>query len=260
MALSRKRKRLILILILGLLIAIISLRACSKMAPEHQKSLYKIARDKTWYPLNLLGKDRSMTAFTNELLFALSKEQKLQIQLLNIGYENLLTVLHNEDVDGILTPMSPTTAQNLLFSDSFYYLGPALIVVASSPVTSLKEMQGKSIGVLSNASLSYLNAHYPTVLITSYDNPLVALNDLENNVIDGVVLNALSAYTYAKGLYAGRLKVLDSSLTSEGLRLVTRKDPDSQYLIEGFNSGLKKLKANGTYDTLLKKWGLHLEG
>jgi len=37
---------------------------------------------------------------------------------------------------------------------------------------------------------------------------------------------------------------------------VTKHDPKTEGLIKRFNKGLQAVKENGTYEKLLKKWGL----
>lgn len=249
--------KLSFLLILLAAFIVFGVRSCSENM-WNEKRVYRIARDPAWYPLDLLGKERNMLAFSNELLVAIANEEGLQIDVETMGQENLFIGLNNEVYDAVLAALPPTqaNAKIYLFSDPFYLLGPVLIVNVSSHVKSLDEMAGKSIGVLSGSSLVYKSDRFPTVLITSYDNILTALNDLNRNLIDGVILNNLSAYNYVTGPYAGKLKIATPPLTEEGLRLIARNHPEFEELIKSFNAGLKVLEANGTYDMLLKKWGL----
>lgn len=233
-------------------------RSCNSDERLWYGKLYKIARDSSWYPLDLLGKERSLLAFSNELIVAIAKDQSIKVELLSSGSENLFSGLDNKLYDAVLSSLSPTPYNHefYLFSKPFYPLGPVLVVRSSSTVTNLNEMIGKSIGIPYGSTLIY--KEYPAIFITSYDNILNALNDLERNVIDGVILNRLTAYAYTIGLYTGRLKVATMPLTDEGIRLISRNDKESGFLIKKFNEGLQKAQENGTYNELLKRWGLFI--
>lgn len=251
--------RLTFLLLLILATLLLVMRSCDSSDNFWRKKLYRIARDTTWYPLDLLGKERNMLAFSNELLLAIAKGESLKIELLSTNSENLFSGLDNEFYDAILSPTGPNQRnyESYLFSKPLYLLGPVLVVKKGTDITSLKDLTGKTIGVPSGSSLVY--NRYPSIFITSYDNMLTALNDVEKNVIDGVILNGLTAYSYtsSSGLYAGRLIVASPPLTDEGIRLISRNDEESKYLIDQFNEGLEKAKADGTYEDLITKWGLY---
>ncbi len=94
------------------------------------------------------------------------------------------------------------------------------------------------------------------IFFIPYDTASAALENLDRNVIDGVILDALKAYAYTEGFYVGRLKVASFPLTDKGLRLISRKDPKSLLLISRFNKGLEKIRKEGVYSELIEKWDL----
>ncbi len=44
--------------------------------------------------------------------------------------------------------------------------------------------------------------------------------------------------------------------TTSNALLVSRDFPDSKKILERFNQGLEKIKANGTYDKIIKKYNM----
>lgn len=241
-----------------LIIAIFGfIHSCSnRMGMGHP--VYRIARDGTWSGMQLLEKEKNLSAFAGDLLFAIAKKKDVQFELVQIDPSNLFDGLERGHYDGILTGTFPSAGKSDRYdvSNSFYLIGPVLVVKATSPATSLKDLQGKIIGIQTGSSVVFNVEHYPDILITSYDSPLQALSNLDKNIIDGAILGVVSAHTYTNNLYAGRLRVATKPLTDEGLRLITRNTVRGGELITTFDAGLAELKADGTYDTLLKKWGL----
>jgi polar amino acid transport system substrate-binding protein len=233
-------------------------KACSHPAIRGEPAVYMIARDISWYPLQLGDKDKNVTAFTSELLLDIANEEKFSYNLDNVGSTLLFYDLDNKDYDAILASTAPTAwnKEQYEFSDPFYLVGPVLIVPIDSTIHSIAEMEGKTLGIRSGSSVVFDVATIPSIIIIPYDNINQSLDNLRDNQIDGVILPTLLAQVYVKTFYNTTLKIATPPLTNEGLRLVTRKEPRFASLISRFNNGLKKVKENGTYNELLYKWGL----
>jgi polar amino acid transport system substrate-binding protein len=251
----RLTKRTTILFAVLLLILGFGVRSCF-FSPPPVKHLYRIARDNTWYPLDLQGKEKNMQAFTNELFLAIAKMEGFQLEIINSDAP--MVVLNQGMYDGVLSALSPdsTNQDKYYFSDPFYLLGPILVVRSTSNINSLQQMKGKTIGVMTGSSLSFNLDKYPSLLITSYDNVIAALHDVELDLIDGVVLDRFIAYAYTTGIYAKKLKIVSVPLTNKGLRVVTRHEPDYEEFIKRFDAGLKETKRSGLYDQLLIKWNL----
>lgn len=244
-------------LILIILIFFGLFRSCST-SEKKGKSTYHIARDLNWAPLSLMGKERNMRAFSDELLFAIANKAHLRISLLAVNYGYLLEGLDAGKYDGILSVLTPNVVNqtHYLFSDPFYLLGPVLVVQENSPINSLDQMEGKIVGIKNGSSSVYNVEHFPSILILTYDNMILALEDLVNNKVDGVIMDAWPAHVNVQGNYKGKLKIVTPPFTKEGLRLVTLREPEYAHLVESFNEGLEELKKDGVYDELLKSWDL----
>ncbi len=223
-----------------------------------KEKIYVIARDKSWYPLNLLGKEKNMLGFTDDLLFTVANMEDLQLDLESSSHNGMLTQLQNGNFDAIVTFETPTEKlkRTYDFSDSFFNLGPVLVVPYDSNVKSINDMKGKVVGIQTRASTIYNVNELPDIIFTPFENILFALRSLAEGHIDGVILESLPAHEYIESFYKGELKVVPPPLTLHGLRLMTLKNPTEQNLIEKFNDGLKKMKEDGTYREFLDKWGL----
>ncbi|MGA8163685.1 MAG: transporter substrate-binding domain-containing protein [Waddliaceae bacterium] len=230
----------------------------ASVVPEREKILYYIGRDSTWYPLDLRGRERSMAGFANDLFQAIALEEEFNVHIFEVGANALFDGLRLGRYDGVLSHLSSNVVNQRIyhFSDPFYLIGPVLIVPEDSPVQSLGDMEGKTIGIEAGSRQVFKIPEPPNVAFVPYDSAATALDNLDKHDIDGVILDALKAYAFTEGFYLGKLKVATSPLTGKGLRLITRKDPKSLLLISRFNKGLEKLKSEGVYEQLIKKWDL----
>lgn len=249
-------KVLIILLTAGLLFW--GFKSCSSYFNPVKES-YSIAEDPSWYPMHLYGNENSVSAFSNELLFSIAREEGLQLELTQTTRQMLFEQLDDKKVDGVLTSMNPdlTLKESYLFSEPYYLFGAVLVVPKDSKITSLKDLDNKAVAVKRGSSVLF---HLPlsnSTIITPFDSPTIVLDALLRDRIDAVILDQFTAHIFLKGLYREKLKIANLPMTYEGLRLVTRKEEPGRKLIENFNAGLQKVKEKGIYDELLSKWDLY---
>lgn len=242
---------LLLIIFLGLVI-----RACTNSGDGIQVNI--IGQDIQWVNLNLVGKERNLSAFNNDLLSAISQNEGIRILPISAPNQTLMDKLNAGDIQGMITSLQPNSLYqgNYLFSNPYFLLGPVLVISSAAPVAGWNEMSRKIVGIPVNSPLFGDLEKDTSVQIKIYDTILPALVDLNENRIDGVIFPGIPSYVYTHTFYEGKLKIATTPLSDEGLRLVVQNNEHGQQLVTKFNQGLRKLKENGTYDQLLARWGL----
>lgn len=246
-----------------LVAAIFFVRSCSRRNAGLHKNVYFIGRDSRWYPLKLFGKEKNLLAFTNDLMTEISREAGIQFHWLESSSESLLENLSYLEYDAVLSSLRPNPINRTdhLFSELVFETGPVLVVRKDSPIDSLKDIDGLTLGILSgpypvfNAVRESGANDYDLIYVT-YVNVNQLMEALVKNQIDGAIVDAIPAYTLAEGFYANKVKVVTPPLNDEGLRLVTMISDPSQSFIDTFNEVLDKMKEDGTYDFLISKWDL----
>lgn len=228
--------------------------ACS--TPEGKKE-WKIAVDPTWYPLDLMGRDKQLMGFVADLLQEISVEKKLKLALVRENWDNLLQNLNKKQYQAILSSLQPYTfyENKYDFSEPFLLIGPVLVMPANSKTTSLDDLSGKEIAVLTGSTEDLILEKYPDIIIRYYGSVPSMLDDILTGQIDGALLGVLEANAYTQDLYQGNLKIATPPLNDRGLRLIALHS-EAPALIEAFNSALDHLKKTGKYTELARKWGL----
>lgn len=243
--------------ILSIAVLWLLFRACSS-GPSVSKKIFEIGRDSNWYPMDLRGKEKALVGFSNDLIQQIGKKEGFTPIVFEVGGNALFDGLDIENYDAVFSSVTPDVInrKKYLFSEPFYLVGPVLVVREDSSIKSMRELKGKILGIEAGA-LQVFNIPEPSdILIIPYPTSAKALEDLDGHVIDGVLLDALKAYVWTDGFYAGRLKVATSPLTDKGLRLVTLNKPEYVPWINQFNQGLKFFRQNGRYNELVSKWDL----
>lgn len=218
---------------------------------------YTIALDPAWYSLDQPGRETNITAFTLEVIEAIGKIEKVSIAIYQRSWSNLIYGLQEKDYDAICTTMQPYLFYEKLYDFSNLYLltGPVLVIPTESNLSSLAQFGGKEIGILRNSNAALILEKYPNIIQRTYESIPKALEATTNGNTEGTIVNILAAEAFTRDLFQGKLKIATPPLTQEGIRLIAIKGqaPD---LIKIFNRGLARLKANGTYSALAKKWNL----
>lgn len=225
---------------------------------EPSKQSFVVARDPNWVPFDFLNKEQRVTAFSDELLAAIAAEQKITIQIHSTNPSIAINNLDNGTYDGVLTPIIPRgyRSDRYIASEPYFRFGPVLVVRKTSGITQLSQLKGNAVGILRGDFLLLNQSGEADLTYVPYDNVLIALQHLENGIVDGVIIGAFPAYAYTKSIFLDRLKVVTPPLTDAGLRLVALKDRNGETLLKHFADGLQILKSNGTYQKILQKWGL----
>ncbi len=218
----------------------------------------RVGIDSSWYPLTFGNQTNNVSAFSTELLTMIGSMEKIPFVKVNVNWNDLMDGLQKEDkYEAVLSSMPPYIFNEKMFdfSDVYLPLGPVLVVAMNSKISSINNLQGKEIAVISGASSVSILEKSPGVLIRYYDSVPTALNDILTQKIDGALIDILPAVGFCRDLYQGELKIVTPPLNDEGLRMIAKHGAATD-LIKGFNEGLRKMKRDGSYDKLLTVWGL----
>ncbi len=225
-------------------------------ALHHPLKEVSIGIDPSWFPLQIPQRRGNVMAFSIELLKEIGRLENLSFTKVRMNWDNLTWGLHNKKYTAILSSMSPYPfkQQTFAFSESYLPTGPVLLVATTFPFHGIEALDGTEIATLPGTGGELLLEKSPSILIRPYDSIPEALNAVATGVIDGAIVNVLTAAAYCSNLYQGKLKIATSPLNDDGLRCIALRE--QQEIIDAFNRGLDKLKKNGTLLKLQKKWQL----
>ena len=138
------------------------------------------------------------------------------------------------------------------FGDSYYAGGLVIMVKADNDaIKSVDDLAGKKVSVqVGTKSVGFLKDNYPKIETVEVEKNEQMFNLVEVGRADAAVTGLPAAYQYART--RGTLKVLPKQLTTEAYGMAVSKNEPQ--LTAALNKALAELKANGTYDQIVKKW------
>ena len=210
-------------------------------------------------PLAYVGSDGTLTGIDGDIMMAIAKVNGWKVKNSVTGFSTLIESLNTNKIDIINDSMMITDARKkqAAFSDPFYVLSDAIIVKKSeTDVTGYDQIKGKAVGTVTGTIYAdFLN---------TLSSGKVKLFDSQATMIQAIINGDIYAAVTDQPVAAYSLKQ-NSKLD---IRVVNPKDPHFQNKVgpavrlsdetrlKQLNSGLKKIKANGEYDKIMKKWDM----
>ncbi|ARP84933.1 ABC transporter substrate-binding protein [Bordetella genomosp. 9] len=228
------------------------------------QTVVKVGSTPTGSPFTFLDtKTNTIEGVMVDIMKAVGKEAGFQVQIEPMAFSALIGSLTSKRIDAISAAMfiTPERQKVVSFSDPVYTYGEGLMVPKSDTkeYKSFADMKGMTVGVqVGTAFVKPIQESGVFKEVKLYDNPPDMMRDANAGRIQGGFMDyPIAAYTISQNRNAyGNLRMVSSykpSVTGS-VGIATRKD-DAE-LLNKINTALKKLKGDGTIDTILKKWGL----
>ena len=198
-----------------------------------------------------------------DIMNAICTDQKLDCVVTPVAWDGIIPALTAGQIDMIISSMSITAEREKVidFSDKYYETPAALAVAKDATFAATADgLKGKTIGVETGSiNKDYADKFFgKTSTLKVYQTQDLANQDLAAGRIDATVgdefalqgfLDSSSGKDCCKSL--GALPY-DAATLGTGIGAGFRKSDTA--LRDKFNQGIKDIRANGTYDTITKKY------
>jgi polar amino acid transport system substrate-binding protein len=243
-------KKLIPLILIGVVIASLALASCSSGGGGK----VRVATDATWAPFEYVDESsKQIVGFDIDLLNAIAEKQNLKIEYVNVGFDPLLAGMAQSQYDAAISSITITDARkkDMLFSDPYFVAGQMITVRKdNTTITGKDTLKGKVGAQISTTGVTEVEA-IPAATLKTYDDIGMAFQDLMNGQIEAVVCDKPVAKGYADK-YPDKLKNIGEMFTTEEYGIAVAKGKTD--LVEKINAGIKAIKSDGTIDQLSKKW------
>ncbi|MEK3988912.1 MULTISPECIES: transporter substrate-binding domain-containing protein [Robertmurraya] len=192
--------------------------------------------------------------FDIDLAKYIADELGYELKIEDMKFDGLIGALQANRVDLVLSGMSATEkrAQNVDFSTQYHHSGEMFITLKDSEVTSLEQLEGKTVGVqLGTIQEEGARKLQETVdfEIKAIDNATILIQELLSNRIDVAYLDKSVATGYINE--QGLTGFDDPTTSSPGMAVAF---PKGSELVDEVNQVLKEMEENGKLEELKAKW------
>lgn len=200
--------------------------------------------------------DGKYVGFDQDLLAELAKEAGFKYTVNPMDFGALIPALQTANIDLAISSIFMTDARKQVvdFSDVYYTSALGILVAAdNSSINSGEDLAGKKVAsVTGAASTTWLKDNAPTAEVTLFPQVTNMFMELQAGRADAVVYDYpfLAYYSQVEG--DGKVKVVEKPV-GDGIP-VGIAFPKGSELVGKVNEALKKVKADGRYDAIYKKW------
>lgn len=218
---------------------------------------YEIAIDTTYAPFDF-KKGNSYTGIDVEILKAVAKQENFTYDLKPMNFNGIIPALTASQVDGALAGMTITDARKkvLDFSDGYFESGLSVAVKKdNNKINSPKDFANKVVAVKKGTDgAKYAEEHKAEFkAIRYFDDSPSMYQEVENGNADMALDDyPVIGYKLAIDKNSG-LRMLNEKLQKDQYGFAVKKGENKE-LLQKFNAGLKKIKANGEYDKIVAKY------
>ena len=215
------------------------------------------ATDATWPPMEYVNEDREIVGFDIDMIRAAAEAAGFQAEFRNTAWDGIFAGLATGEYDAVVSSVTITEdrKETMDFSIPYINAGQVLIVqMGEQGVTALADLSGREVGAQIGTTGAFEVDKVAGVTLRTYDEIGLAVEDLANGRIAGVVADTPIAadFVLQNENYSARLKIVGEPFTEEYYGVAVRKGNTA--VLNRVNDGLQKIIDSGRMEELKDKW------
>lgn len=248
-------RRIALVLLAALVVA--TFFACQRQEEEPDVTTITVATDATWPPMEFVNQDKEIVGYDIDLMNAIADAAGFEVVFQNTAWDGIFAGLATGEYDAVISSVTITEErqETMDFSDPYINAGQVLIVQQStSGVTELADLAGQTVGAQIGTTGAFEIQNADGVELATYDELGLAIEDLANGRIAGVVADTPIAadFVLQNEEYSATLRIVGEPFTEEFYGIAVNKG--NAEVLALINEGLDAVQAEGIPEQLEDKW------
>lgn len=219
---------------------------------------YIVATDANYAPFESITTENVLVGFDIEVMKAVADKAGIKIKIVNTPWDGMFLTVVNGDRDILISAITITDERKkeMDFSDPYFEANQLIAVKKDSTVAKFEDLKDKVVGVQTGTTGDIVVMKLlgdDSTKIKRFDTTPLALKELENGGVNAVVADNGVVVNYVQNNSDKGFKtVSDESFEKENYGIVVKKG--NKELLDKINEGLKKIKEDGTYEEIYKKF------
>ncbi|MFO8064200.1 MAG: basic amino acid ABC transporter substrate-binding protein [Spirochaetota bacterium] len=216
-----------------------------------------VGTDATWPPMEFVNEDKELVGFDIDLMKRIAEEAGFEVEFQNTAWDGIFAGLGTGEYDAVISSVTITEErqETMDFSEPYVNAGQVLVVEQStSGVTTLDDLEGEAVGAQIGTTGAIAVQEHGGPELRTYDEIGLAVEDLANGRITGVVADTPIAANYAlqNEEYSDSLEIVGEPFTEEVYGIAVQEGNDE--VLAMINEGLAAAKESGYIEELEDKW------
>lgn len=218
-----------------------------------QSQTLVVACDTAFVPFEFKQGDKYV-GFDIDLWDAIAKDIGVSYKLQPMDFNGILPALQTKNVDVALAGITIKDERKKVidFSDGYYDSGFMLMVAANSNIKGAADLKGKSLAIKTGTSAAdYAKANLAGTELRQFPNIDNAYLELATGRVDAAMHDTPNVLYYAATAGKGKVKVVGQQMMAHQYGIGF---PKGSPLVPKVNAALAKIKQDGRYNAIYKKW------
>lgn len=242
---------------LGMLIGFVLLMIMGMTIPSevHQEKVIRIAGDNNFPPFEYFAQSGVFSGFNVDIMNAISIETGMRIEFIPLPWNEALEALRNGQVDAV-QGMKYSPARDKLYDFSApYFLSSQGIFVRTDNmhIFEIGDLNGRKVSIQKADIAGDLFRGLQKTNFIETDSQEEAVQLLLDGKVDAFVGNRITGqYFLQKNNQQSQIKIVGDPInpTDYGVAVL----PKNAQLLTEINKAISRIKQNGTYDKIERKW------
>ncbi|MGN0365463.1 MAG: basic amino acid ABC transporter substrate-binding protein [Suilimivivens sp.] len=206
-------------------------------------------------PFEYVDDNGEPDGFDMALIKAIGEKLGVEVVIDNMEFASLVSSIGSKiDVAIAGMTVTPERQETVNFSDSYYEAVQYVILPADSEIATAEDLVGKTIGVQLGTTGDFIASDIADTTVSQYNKAVDAVNDLINGRVDCVIVDKNPALVF-EAKFEGQVVAVDGAqFAFEPEEYAIAMPKDDAALAEQINAALEEIKADGTFDELVKTY------
>ena len=206
-------------------------------------------------PFEYVGDDGEPDGFDMALVKAIGEKLGVEVKIENMEFASLVTSIGSKiDIAAAGMTVTEERQQTVDFTNPYYEAVQYVILPTDSEIATAADLEGKTIGVQLGTTGDFIASGIEGTDVKAYNKAVDAVNDLINGKVDCVIIDKNPALVF-ESKFEGQVVAIDGAqfeFEAENYAIALPKD--DTVLAEQINTAIEELKADGTFDELVKTY------
>lgn len=207
-------------------------------------------------PFEYVDDNGEPDGFDIALIKAIGEKLGVEVEVENMEFASLVSSIGSK-IDVAIAGMTVTEErqQSVDFSDAYYEAVQYVILPEGSEIATAQDLEGKTIGVQLGTTGDFIATDdIADTTVQQYNKGVDAVNDLINGRVDCVIVDKNPALVF-ESRFEGKVVAVDGAqfgFEPEEYAIAIPKGDTA--LADQINTALEEIKADGTFDELVKTY------
>jgi polar amino acid transport system substrate-binding protein len=224
-----------------------------------KKPVLRVGSETQYAPFEMV-ENGEYVGFDMDLIRAIGAAEGYDVKIESMGFKALIPAVMADKIDCAVSAMSITDErkQSIDFSNPYFQAGLVIAVQEKTQgISSRDDLKGKKLaaekGTTGAAASEKIKELDPKTEVRIFDTVGAAFMELEKGSVDAVINDMPVTAYYISKEGKGKVKMVGDVFQADDQYGIAIKKGNTK-ILNAINDGLAKVKANGEYDKIYKKW------